>query len=364
MFRPSLTQSRGEKRRARWDRRKHGRPPRDGHEPVLNRVCVWPLNPEEPNNLDYARRIASCLSAAGVTVASDPRRGVPIILAPSFANKWEGYEKLLLADAAVRDHLQHCVVFESCDLPKGWLRGSYASRSARCLDATRERAIGHLLGDDLADTQALIAHPPSLLFSFRGALSHPIRQRLLQLKSDAPHALTRVDRWFDHSREERQDYRVEIADSQFVLCPRGIGPATLRVQETLQHGRVPVIISDDWAPPQGPNWGAFSVRVSESDLAHIPSIVSHLAPQAREMGLEARAAWERWFKPGESFGHWLHTQLHAVLDAPVSPPDEIARWTSPAFLWNEGLDPIHRLARRVTASTGHSLLSRWVHRRS
>jgi len=49
-----------------------------------------------------------------------------------------------------------------------------------------------------------------------------------------------------------QRYNEILSDSIFSLCPEGAGPNTLRVWESMAVGSIPVIISDDWIPPDIP----------------------------------------------------------------------------------------------------------------
>lgn len=85
--------------------------------------------------------------------------------------------------------------------------------------------------------------------------------------------------------------------SQFVLCPRGLATSSIRLFETMQMGRVPVILSDEWIPPDGPRWDEFSIRIRESDVMNIPKILEEREKEAAALGLKAREEWERWFSP-------------------------------------------------------------------
>lgn len=49
-----------------------------------------------------------------------------------------------------------------------------------------------------------------------------------------------------------QRYNEILSDSVFSLCPEGAGPNTLRVWESMAVGSIPVIVSDDWIPPDIP----------------------------------------------------------------------------------------------------------------
>lgn len=48
-----------------------------------------------------------------------------------------------------------------------------------------------------------------------------------------------------------QSYNEMLSDSKFSLCPEGAGPNTLRFWESLAVGSIPVVIADNWVPPEG-----------------------------------------------------------------------------------------------------------------
>jgi hypothetical protein len=150
------------------------------------------------------------------------------------------------------------------------------------------------------------------LYSFRGKLATaPIRQCM----SDLSHARGVIEdttdenmtpmmkmRGIDSEVEAYMQHYVElIAASKFILCPRGNGPSSLRLFESMLMGRPPVIISDEWVPPQGPDWSSFSIRVPESKIKNIPRVLETKEDKAVEMGRKARAAWEAWFSPEVTF---------------------------------------------------------------
>src|ERR1044072_8283910 len=136
------------------------------------------------------------------------------------------------------------------------------------------------------------------LFSFIGSTaSAPVRKQLSDITHprgffrDTAEEFERAlyDRM---TLNERGDYRRQFVEvtkaSKFVLCPRGLGAATIRLMETMRMGRVPVIISDDWVAPEGPDWESFSLRVSEGAIAEIPRLLETREADAIAMGNLAR----------------------------------------------------------------------------
>jgi hypothetical protein len=106
-----------------------------------------------------------------------------------------------------------------------------------------------------------------------------------------------------------------ILDSQFVLCPAGCGPSSYRLFESMEMGRVPVILSDDWVPPPGPRWDEFSVRVPERFVGEISSILSMFSDRHEVMGRQARLAWEQWFAKPVCF----HRLIELCADIQATP---------------------------------------------
>lgn len=155
-------------------------------------------------------------------------------------------------------------------------------------------------------------YEPRYLFSFVGtSWTHHVRRDILQLHrpdallvDTAPQGILikKVQPVRDEVEVEYfKSYVRRLKDSRFILCPRGTGPSSLRLFESMMVGRVPVIISDEWVPPNGPEWSQFSLRVKERDVGSIPALCEENADAAEEMGRAAREAWETWFSIDRSF---------------------------------------------------------------
>jgi hypothetical protein len=144
------------------------------------------------------------------------------------------------------------------------------------------------------------------LYSFMGDIqTHPVRKILAGLQHP-PGAF--VDTSSDSqavmwqgSPEQKNAFWTRYVDlakrSRFILCPRGVAPSSIRLFEAMCLGRVPVILSDEWLPPAGPDWDRFSLRIPESEAAHVPQILVEKESAADEMGLIARSEWEKHFSP-------------------------------------------------------------------
>lgn len=112
----------------------------------------------------------------------------------------------------------------------------------------------------------------------------------------------------------RRGFARLLADTAFMLCPRGAGPNSVRFYETLAFGRIPVLISDEARLPlEGLiPYDDFVVRVPETDLG---SLFERLDAFRSRTSLEqastaARAAFDTYFRD-ERFGAFLGASLAA-----------------------------------------------------
>jgi hypothetical protein len=88
-------------------------------------------------------------------------------------------------------------------------------------------------------------------FSFVGSFrTHPVRRKIHKELSDRKDCLV-IDtgNWHFEGNEKKQidnakRYSEILGNTKYSLCPRGTGPSTIRLWESLAMGSVPVIVSD------------------------------------------------------------------------------------------------------------------------
>lgn len=199
-----------------------------------------------------------------------------------------------------------CFVLDPSDRAFPILPGLYASLEH--VGAIERRTEGGLY---FIDTDDGILKPgpattPKHLFSFVGSVINApvrkaIRDRLSQegvVIDSSGKVIPSVSSGDANAiKSLRDQFHTITGDSAFVLCPGGKGSGSVRLFETMQMARAPVIISDKWVPPVGPDWDSFSIRVSEKDVSLIPAILKQELNRSREMGMLARMAYEQWFAP-------------------------------------------------------------------
>lgn len=148
------------------------------------------------------------------------------------------------------------------------------------------------------------------LFSFVGSPTSFVRKRLLRITFHRDdiyiYSTNHFDNW-DHKRPDRREMQKSYIDimrqSKFALCPRGTTPGIIRLFEAMELGVAPVIISDKWIPPIGPDWEKFAIFVKESEINDIAKIIGFHASEYEERGRLARIAWEEYFSDSTVFNH-------------------------------------------------------------
>lgn len=217
-----------------------------------------------------------------------------------------------------RQNWDRCYAYSEYDFVVPLIPGIYPSVSNRWNVGNRARGGPYLSWYAKEDEAILVSSttPRQFLFSFIGATRHAaVRKDIVSLShpsaflEDSTWWYTTTDKSESIARAYKARYVDSIARSRFVLCPRGLGASSVRLFDVMRMGRVPVILSDEWLAPEGPDWSSFSVRVPERDVWTLPDLLEKLAPDAEEMGHAARQAWEAWFSPNVVFHHFTEACL-------------------------------------------------------
>jgi hypothetical protein len=246
--------------------------------------------------------------------------------------------KIMRHPTAAR-HWPKVMVYDERDRPWRSFPGVYVSSPASSFNPVPQRAWSYLR----VRTARSDASDPDLLFSFMGSATAPCRLPILALRHQD--AVVEATKDFmvwspDEYELENQRFRYQeiLARSRFVLCPRGRGTSTFRLYETLAAGRVPVIVSDDWVPPEGPAWDLFTVRVPEAEVQSLVTILEERDKDWDAMRNAAEVAHRDFFAEDVTF-HRV-TELLADLRANGATP------SSPGSLKVRGIIAAAREKRR------------------
>ena len=155
------------------------------------------------------------------------------------------------------------------------------------------------------------------LLTFIGRNSSKIRNSIFNLKFERPDIyIEDSSKTFDlwgkqeyREKVERQKYYNMLLRSKFSLCPRGFGTSCLRKFESMKLGIAPIIVSDDWKPPKGPKWNDFSMFIKEKNIRDLEKIVESHSDSYKEMGKNARKAFEEFFADDVYFNYVIDNCL-------------------------------------------------------
>jgi hypothetical protein len=202
--------------------------------------------------------------------------------------------------------LDKCFALDCKDRPHTIIPGLYASALKKLFNRYRIRGSSYIFNRHRRNASLNspdLSNEKQYLFSFIGGSTSWVRKRLLKLNFNRDDILVQCStgtysHWSNDqlNREEIQKKYVDvIRKSKFVLCPRGIGSSSIRLFEVMELGISPIIISDNWLPPQGPDWNRFALFVKESEIKSLLTIAENHVSESEERGRLARVAWEEYF---------------------------------------------------------------------
>jgi len=216
--------------------------------------------------------------------------------------------------------------WDTGDFPTGRLPGLYCSLDRALFDPRRHRGFCYPLRYN-SHIEAFSLEEADRLFGFCGSPSSALRYRLFAelapFAADQTALLQKTTGVWTNlfgtpDAEAWKFYADILRRSRFFLCPRGNGLSSIRLFETMEAARVPVILSDGLVLPVCVDWSRCAIIHPENDL---PGLAAHLRARESEwpqLARNARAEWEKNF--GDA--HLLCTvarELRAIVAARVEP---------------------------------------------
>lgn len=282
-----------------------------------------PLYPWAHSN--FLRLYASALSSTGkvASLADHPRDADCIV----FVEAMRPYQSDITWSPMYRAYKSKSVVLDFLDSPRPSVPGIYVGlASSNKLSRLYRGGFYLRVADNVSLDIDQEKHAScDTLFSFIGKVNNHKTVRSAIMRLQHPRSIL-IDR-NTGQRDADADYVQTIHRSKFVLAPRGFGPSSWRLFETMRAGRVPVIISDDWVPPNGLDWKSFAVRVAERDVSAVPQRLEHLESRAGEMGRLARQAYLDNFSSATAFD-WVATQALQIVAEQSLGAERNGKWTT------------------------------------
>ncbi len=237
------------------------------------------------------------IAAHGVRhrVAESPQSADAILFVENSHYHDDLFFSRLKRNPLVHRFREQTFMYNEHDRPWLLLPGLYCSMPARWFDRSRQIATRYIR---LLNPVDVSTSSGDLLVSFMGRARTALRKRIVCLShpnsvftdtSDFSAFFSGTD------TPNHKKYADVLRRSKFVVCPRGVGTSSIRLFECLRAGRVPIIVSDQWVEPEGPDWSTCSIRVPERDVERIPQIAEEAESRWREMASAARKVWATYF---------------------------------------------------------------------
>jgi hypothetical protein len=122
--------------------------------------------------------------------------------------------------------------------------------------------------------------------SFVGSATHPVRMKMLEALVHNKDYVLKPKHWAPNIKEERKDLFLDITSrSKFALCPRGYGPTSFRLYESMQLNAIPVYIFDKepYLPYKDKiNWHNVMVPIKSEQLNHLNDILKNISTEKIE----------------------------------------------------------------------------------
>ncbi|MES2107460.1 MAG: exostosin family protein [Bacteroidota bacterium] len=218
-----------------------------------------------------------------------------------------------------------CFLWCDNDIPYPVLPGLYASLPASDFDETLHRTIFYLSrSNNLIKSAGSSAgkFPEKYLASFQGTLSSNVRKRLFKLKFKTDRILLRqvnqvwssfiFGRGFDDQSALVAEYAQVMQYSKFVICPKGNGVSSYRFFETLESGRVPLLISDLYVPPKLPGNMPYFLRLPENEISRTEEYLIKNEIHFSEMSRAAKRVFDQFFADSKKV-QYIGEQLNDIL---------------------------------------------------
>ena len=281
------------------------------------------------------------LGRHGHREAADPESADALILHEEFSFKEWRYVARLLKDKLVGRYPNKVYTINTDDCANGLLRGVYTSLPRCRYNAQIHGVVPYASFPNQAVLERRVEPrpQPKYLGTWRGNTksNRKLRNQFLKVCQDSPVFLAETTAsWLNHDISEKHHYVDVLLSGRFSLCPAGWAAVSFRIYESMALGVCPVIIADEFVPPNGPVWNDFSIRIPESDVPNLKAILEGFSDSYLEMGQKAKQAWEQYFCP-ERVNRYYSDALLACIRTGLntgSAGREVARWKSFMTYWS------------------------------
>lgn len=148
-------------------------------------------------------------------------------------------------------------------------------------------------------SELIVERERTILLSFVGSVTHPIRQKCIESLRDESDVELAFSNWSNRVPEDNFKYFInKTLSSIFCLAPRGYGASSFRMYEAMQLGSIPVYVTDKVYTPFTDvlDWNDFAVIIKEKDISSIHEILlSYDEDRIVMMQKNLKEVWNKYF---------------------------------------------------------------------
>ena len=148
-------------------------------------------------------------------------------------------------------------------------------------------------------SELVVERERTILLSFVGSVTHPIRQKCIESLRDESDVELAFSNWSNRVPEDNFKYFInKTLSSKFCLAPRGYGASSFRMYEAMQLGSIPVYVTDKVYTPFTDilDWNDFAVIIEEKDISNIHEILlSYDEDRIVMMQKNLKEVWNKYF---------------------------------------------------------------------
>lgn len=139
------------------------------------------------------------------------------------------------------------------------------------------------------------------LACYIGRETHPLRIKIeKKLKNKKGFYVKNLDSMrSEFTNKESDIYNSIIESSYFSICPRGYGPTSFRLYESIALSSIPIYISDEFILPfkEIINWNNLAILIKPNEIKKIPNIIDNIlnSNQYEEMLAYGRHCFKNYF---------------------------------------------------------------------
>jgi hypothetical protein len=152
------------------------------------------------------------------------------------------------------------------------------------------------------DIEEKLLHIPRkeklLLASFVGTYTHPLREKLLTIKTPDIHLSHRAPWTNSVSQNSAQEFIEKTLLSKFCIAPRGYGRSSFRFFEAMLLDTPPIYVWDDieWLPyKEFLDYSEFSISIQEKDIPNIKKILESISDETYTSMVQKIKEVHKWF---------------------------------------------------------------------